>query len=113
MKKTGALLGVVLAAATGWTQSAIPGGSGSGPLIGCMTGPDADGHLVLRSMQHRTGVEVVGPEGLAKTSGKKVKLTGAWETSDGTRRFVAKQFAVMEEKCSPPAETQPVKKKKE
>ena len=33
---------------------------------------------MLTSMQHRAGVEVLGPDDLATAAGQKVKLTGEW-----------------------------------
>jgi hypothetical protein len=94
-------------------------GKGSA-LIGCLAGPDADGHYTLSSMQHRTGVEVVGGEELKKGAGAKVKLTGSWEAMPGasakkgdeTRRFKATEMSVMEDTCKAPSPTTPVSKKK-
>lgn len=48
-------------------------------IIGCLEGPDKDGNYTLRSMAHRLGVQVVGPEDLKNDSGGKVKLTGQWQ----------------------------------
>lgn len=95
-------------------------GSKGTTLIGCLTGPDADDHYTLTSMQHRTGVEVVGSEELKSGAGAKVKLTGSWEAlpgaagkkSDLTQRFKATAVSVMEEKCQVPNPTTPVSKKK-
>ena len=89
-------------------------------LIGCLAGPDADDHYTLTSMQHRTGVEVVGGDELKSGSGAKVKLTGSWEalpgvegrSGDAARRFKATAISVMEEKCTAPSATTPVSKKK-
>jgi hypothetical protein len=100
------------------TQSSAAKGT---TLIGCLTGPDADDHYTLTSMQHRLGVEVVGSDGLKTGAGAKVKLTGAWEPlpgattkkGDETRRFKATEVSVMEEKCQPPIPTTPVSKKKQ
>ena len=39
-------------------KSAEP--QGHSTLIGCLSGPDVSGKYLLRSMEHRTGVEVVG-----------------------------------------------------
>ena len=64
------------------TQSSSPKGT---TLIGCLAGPDADDLYTLTSMQHRTGVMVVGGEELKKGTGAKVKLTGSWETLPGRR----------------------------
>ncbi len=91
-------------------------------VIGCLSGPDFDGHFELRSMQYRYGVDVVGPDELTKAEGSKVKLTGQWvpiadvQTDKGEkkiRRFEATSFEVMAEKCSPPTETTPLSKKKQ
>jgi len=91
-------------------------------VIGCLSGPDFDGHYELRSMQYRNGVDVVGPDELTRAEGSKVKLTGQWvpiadvETVKGEkkiRRFEATSFEVMADKCSPPAETTPINKKKQ
>lgn len=100
------------------TQGASPK---STTVIGCLAGPDADDIYTLTSMQHRTGVMVVGGEDLKKGAGTKVKLTGAWETlpgSDATkgdagRRFRATEITVVEEKCQAPAPVTPVSKKKQ
>ena len=89
-------------------------------MIGCLAGPDADDHYTLTSMQHRTGVDVVGGDELKSGSGAKVKLTGSWEAipgveakkGDATRRFKATAVSVMEERCQPPSPTTPVSKKK-
>ena len=90
-------------------------------IIGCLAGPDADDLYTLTSMQHRTGVEVVGGEELKKGAGGKVKLTGSWEAvpgsegkkGDATRRFKATEVAVLEAKCQAPAEVTPMSKKKQ
>lgn len=90
-------------------------------VIGCLAGPDADDHYTLTSMQHRTGVEVVGGEELKQGAGAKVKLTGSWEAlpgaiekkGDATRRFKATGIAVLEEKCQAPAPVTPASKKKQ
>ena len=96
--------------------------SKSTTLIGCLSGPDADDHYTLTSMQHRAGVLVVGGEDLQKGAGAKVKLAGSWEAlpgsegkkqSDLTRRFRATELTVMDEKCQPPAPVTPVSKKKQ
>lgn len=89
-------------------------------IIGCLAGPDVDDHYTLTSMQHRTGVEVVGSEDLKTGAGAKVKLSGTWEAlpnadskkSDATQRFWATQVTVLEEKCQPPQAVAPVSKKK-
>lgn len=107
------------------TPSAAKGTS----IIGCLAGPDKDGNYTLRSMAHRTGVQVVGPEDLKNDSGSKVKLTGQWqalpaspepgassqpskEKSGEARRFQASEVEVLAQKCKPPAETTPVSKEK-
>jgi hypothetical protein len=90
-------------------------------IVGCLAGPDADDLYTLTSMQHRTGVEVVGGDELKKGAGAKVKLTGAWEAlpgsegkkGDATRRFKATEVAVLEAKCQAPAEVTPLSKKKQ
>lgn len=100
------------------TQSGSPK---STTVIGCLAGPGDDNLYTLTSMQHRTGVKVVGGEELKKGAGAKVKLTGAWETlpesdapkGDAGRRFRATDIAVMEEKCKAPAPVTPVSKKKQ
>ncbi len=110
-------------------QVTKPAGAKSTTVIGCLGSPDSDGHFVLRSMQYRTGVEVLGPNDLESAAGQKVKLTGQWvpvpESQSGAtssqdaagkkmnRRFQATSFEVLAEKCPPPAETTPVSKKKQ
>ena len=97
-----------------------PAGKGT-TIIGCLAGPDADDLYTLTSMQHRTGVEVVGSDGLKKGAGAKVKLTGSWETlpgsevkkGDTTRRFKATEVVVLEEKCQAPVAVTPQSKKKQ
>jgi hypothetical protein len=100
-------------------KSTEPKGGGT-VLIGCLSGPDGDGKFTLRSMSHRTGVEVFGPENLKDDSGSKVKLTGSWKPSDqptGTgkesRKFQATEIEVMAEKCEVPSEKTPVSKTKQ
>jgi hypothetical protein len=100
-------------------KSTEPKGGGT-VLIGCLSGPDGDGKFTLRSMSHRTGVEVFGPENLKDDSGSKVKLTGSWKPSDqptGTgkesRKFQAMEIEVMAEKCEVPSEKTPVSKTKQ
>src|SRR5664279_2221522 len=88
-------------------------------LIGCLAGPDADDHFTLTSMQHRTGVEVVGDDELKNGAGAKVKLTGSWEalpgaegkSGDAARRFKATAISVVEEKCTAPVAVTPVSKR--
>ena len=90
-------------------------------LIGCLAGPDADNLYTLTSMQHRTGVEVVGSDDLKQGAGAKVKLTGSWETlpgsegkkGDATRRFKATEVTVIDAKCQAPAAVTPESKKKQ
>ena len=102
------------------TAQSAPSAKGT-VLIGCLAGPDADDHYTLTSMQHRTGVDVVGGDELQKGAGAKVKLTGSWEAlpgatgkkGDATRRFKATEMTVMEEKCQAPAPVTPVSKKKQ
>jgi len=116
-------------------QVTKPEGAKSSTLIGCLNGPDSDGHLHLRSMQHRSGVEVAGPNDLASASGKKVKLSGRWEPVEPraqtesdkaaagnaqlhgakpeAQRFQATTFDVMADTCSVPVEVTPISKKKQ
>ncbi len=90
-------------------------------VTGCLAGPDADNLYTLTSMQHRTGLMVVGGEDLKAGAGEKVKLTGTWETLPGSaatkgdagRRFRATEIIVMDEKCQPPQAITPVSKKKQ
>ena len=110
-------------------QVTKPAGAKSSTLTGCIAGPYPDGHFLLNSMQHRTGVQVLGPTDLGSAAGQKVKLTGQWvpaaESQESPtssqaasnqkkdRRFQATSFEVLGEKCPPPAETTPISKKKE
>src|SRR5208283_2208723 len=97
-----------------------PSGAKGTTLIGCLTGPDADDHYTLTSMQHRMGVDVVGGDELKNRAGAKVKLTGSWEPISGVeatkgdagRRFRATAVSVIEERCQVPSPTTPVSKKK-
>jgi hypothetical protein len=89
-------------------------------LIGCLSGPDASGKYTLRSMEHRTGVEVAGSDDLKKGSGDKVKLTGSWKPGDKpavkekeSRKFQASEVEVMSETCQIPSEKTPVSKQKQ
>ena len=41
-------------------QITKPAGAKGSTLIGCLTGPDKQGKYMLRSMNHRTGVEILG-----------------------------------------------------
>ena len=98
-------------------------GAKSSTVIGCLSGPDSDGHFKLNSMQYRSGVEVLGTDDLSSASGKKVKLSGKWEAAEASaqadagkkegRRFQATGFDVMADTCSVPAEVTPVSKKKQ
>jgi hypothetical protein len=85
-------------------------------LIGCLSGPDKNGKFTLRSMSHRPGVEVLGPDDLKNNAGAKVKLTGKWEApsqgSSGTRRFQVTGVEVMAKTCSVPSEITPASKNK-
>jgi hypothetical protein len=108
--------------ATSGDQITNPPGANDSTLIGCLAGPDKQGKYTLRSMNHRTGVEVLGPDDLKKDSGAKVKLTGKWEapspsqqpanSSVEMRRFQVTDVEVMAKTCSVPAETTPVSKNK-
>jgi hypothetical protein len=125
--------GVLVAVVLGW---AVVGGAAQAPekpvasssaqgsgtsIIGCLSGPDADDHYTLTSMQHRTGVDVVGSDDLKNGAGSKVKLTGSWEAipgatapkSDATQRFKVTQVTVLGEKCQAPQAVTPVSKKKQ
>ncbi len=103
-------------------QNTKPAGAKMSTVIGCLGSPDAEGHFVLRSMQYRSGVEVLGTSDLAAAAGDKVKLTGHWvpgaDSQDESgkkknQRFQATSFNIMDDKCSPPAETTPISKKKQ
>ncbi|MGB8768425.1 MAG: hypothetical protein WCC92_02340 [Candidatus Korobacteraceae bacterium] len=93
-------------------------------LIGCLEGPDQDGKYTLRSMAHRTGVEVLGPYDLLSDSGSKVKLTGSWQASPqqpshatanakGARHFQATAVEVLSQHCVVPSEKTPVSQEKQ
>jgi hypothetical protein len=105
-------------------QVTKPAGAKGTTVIGCLGSANADGNLMLNSMQYRSGVEVLGPPELKSAEGQKVKLTGVWvpnpkasagDKSDKkeTRRFQATSLDVLAEKCPPPAETTPTSKKKQ
>ena len=102
------------------TGQAAPAAKGT-TLIGCLVGPDADDLYTLTSMQHRSGVEVVGSDQLKQGAGAKVKLTGSWEMlpggeskkGDATRRFKATEVTVIDAKCQAPAAVTPESKKKQ
>jgi len=107
--------------ATSGDQITNPPGAKDSTLIGCLAGPDKQGKYTLRSMNHRTGVEVLGPDTLGDDSGAKVKLTGKWEAPSPAqqanrpvemRRFQVTDVEVMAKTCSVPAETTPVSKNK-
>ncbi len=105
----------------GTAQSTKPAeGKGGTTLIGCLSGPDSDGKFTLRSMSHRTGVEVFGPDNLKDDSGSKVKLTGSWKPGEQpavkgkeSRTFQATDIEVMAQKCEVPSEKTPVSKGKQ
>jgi hypothetical protein len=90
-------------------QTTKPMGAKVSTLNGCLSGPDKDGTYVLRSRQHRDGVQVLGGDDLKADSGSKVKLTGQWEaavsgqtdanTSTAMRRFQVTQVEVLAEGC--------------
>jgi len=91
-------------------------------LIGCLSGPDTNGKYTLRSMSHRTGVEVFGPDDLKNNSGSKVKLTGSWKPGDQltdatkgkeSRKFRATKIEVLAQKCEAPSEKTPISKQKQ
>jgi hypothetical protein len=103
-------------------QATKPAGAKSSSIIGCLDGPDADGHYTLRSMQYRSGVEVLGPNDLGTAAGQKIKLTGEWapgaESQTDTkgklkRRFQAASFDLLADKCPPPTEITPISKAKQ
>ncbi len=103
-------------------QVTKPAGAKGSTVIGCIAGPDVDGHFELKNMQYRSGVEVLGPDDLQTAAGRKVKLTGQWvlvldspDTANNkkNRRFQATGYEVLADKCSSPAETTPVSKKKQ
>lgn len=103
-------------------QVTKPAGAKSSSVIGCLGGPDSGGHFTLKSMQYRSGVEVLGPNNLENAAGQKVKLTGQWvppsdsqdaATDKKNRRFQATSFEVLAEQCPSPAETTPISKKKQ
>ena len=101
-------------------QVTKPAGAKGTTLIGCLSGPDTDGKYELRSMQHRTGVQVLGPDDLKNDSGSKVKLTGAWEAlpqqspqtkAKEARRFQVTAVEVLSPHCTPPARKRPSAKR--
>src|SRR5664279_5283129 len=93
-------------------QVTKPAGAKGTTLIGCLSGPNAEGKYVLTSMQHRTGVQLLGPDDLKNESGSKVKLTGSWETSPQqqphanakeARRFQTTAVEVLAQHCAVPS----------
>ena len=103
-------------------QVTKPAGVKATTLIGCLNGPNAEGKYVLTNMQHRAGVQVLGPDDLKSDSGSKVKLTGSWETtpeqqpqSKGkeVRRFQVTAVEVLSQHCTVPSEKTPVSKEKQ
>ncbi len=103
-------------------QVTKPAGAKAATLIGCLSGPNAEGKYVLASMQHRSGVQVLGPDDLKNDSGTKVKLTGSWEASPEqqpqanakkTRRFQVTAIEVLSQHCEAPSEKTPVSKEKQ
>ena len=103
-------------------QVTKPAGAKGTTLIGCLNGPNTEGKYVLTSMQHRTGVQVLGPDDLKHDSGSKVKLTGSWEASPqqqphvnakATRRFQTTAVEVLAQHCEVPSEKTPVSKEKQ
>jgi hypothetical protein len=103
-------------------QVTKPAGAKGTTLIGCLSGPNAEGKYVLTSMQHRTGIQVLGPDDLKNDSGSKVKLTGAWEASPQqqpqakakeARRFQVTAIVVLSPHCTAPSEKTPVSKAKQ
>jgi hypothetical protein len=102
-------------------DAAKPTESKGTTVIGCLRGPDTDGKFELRSMSHRTGLEVVGPDDMKDDSGSKVKLTGSWEPIPElqgmkgieTRRFKVTEVEVLASKCSAPIEQTPLSKQKQ
>ncbi len=106
--------------ATSAGQAANPAEPKGTTLIGCLSGPDSDGKFLLRSMSHRTGVAVFGPDNLKDDSGSKVKLTGSWKPGDQpavkgkeSRKFQATDIEVLAQKCEAPSEKTPVSKEKQ
>ena len=103
-------------------QVTKPAGAKATTLIGCLSGPSAEDKYVLTSMQHRTGVQVLGPDDLKNDSGNKVKLTGSWEASPlqqaqanakKERRFQVTEVEVLSQHCQVPSEKTPVSKEKQ
>ena len=108
-------------ATTGDQITTPPAAKGS-TLIGCLAGPDKQGKFVLRNMNYRMGVQILGPDDLKNNSGSKVKLTGQWEAAQSPaqdknttemRRFQVTDVEVVASTCRPPSETTPVSKQKQ
>jgi hypothetical protein len=105
---------------TGDQITTPPAAKGS-TLIGCLAGPDKEGKFVLRNMNNRTGVQILGPDNLKNDSGSKVKLTGQWQPAQSPaqdknttemRRFQVTDVEVVAQTCHPPSVTTPVSKEK-
>jgi hypothetical protein len=103
-------------------QVTKPAGAKGTTLIGCLNGPNAEGKYVLTSMQHRAGVQVLGPGDLNSDSGSKVKLTGSWQATSQQpppskgkedRRFQVTAVEVLAQHCEIPSEKTPVSKEKQ
>lgn len=106
-------------------QVTKPAGAKGTTLIGCLNGPSTEGQYVLTNMQHRAGVQVLGPDDLKKDAGTKVKLTGSWEASQQqqvqepqanakeARRFQVTAIEVLSQHCQVPTEKTPVSKEKQ
>jgi hypothetical protein len=100
-------------------QVTKPAGGKGTTVIGCLSGPDKDGRYVLTSMQHRSGIQVLGAGDLKGDSGSKVKLTGAWEANPErpqvkeARRFHVTAAEVLSQNCKAPSATTPVSKEKQ
>ncbi len=103
-------------------QVTKPAGAKATTLIGCLSGPSKEGKYVVTNMQHRTGIQVLGPDDLKKNSGTKVKLTGSWEASllqqsqanaKEARRFQVTAVEVLSQHCQVPTEKTPVSKEKQ
>ena len=107
--------------ATTGDQVTKPAGARSSTLIGCLSRPDTNDRFLLTSMQHRTGVELLGPDDLKNAIGDKVKLTGTWQPASeqtaehpagkSARRFQVTQVEVLSQQCQTPSPTSPSKKR--
>jgi len=110
------------AAATSGEPPAKPTGAKGTTLIGCLAGPDSDGKFQLYSMQHRTGIGLLGPDDmLKKGAASKVKLTGSWQPAElaatgqstkPARKFQVTDVEVLSEVCQVPLAETPVSKQK-